>query len=169
MLHFEGRLNSAVLQLTLHADYSLRVLLYLAEHTGRMVSTHEMSDAYGISRHHLVRVVQTLHGHGFVKATSGRRGGVKLSRPAAEINLGQVVRAAEPGFRIVECFEPGTNTCPIIAACPLQSVLGKALNSFFEVLNGYTLAEVAQMPAGYRLADLLPLAGVPGAHRLPTR
>ena len=148
------------MQLTLHADYSLRVLLYLAEHTDRVVSTQEMSDAYGISRHHLVRVVQTLHGHGFVEVTTGRHGGVALSRPAAEINLGEVVRAAEPGFRIVECFDPVTNTCPIASACQLQTVLHKALKSFFDVLGGYTLAEIAQMPAGYRLSDFLPLASV---------
>src|SRR6185369_1030447 len=45
--------------LTLHADYSLRILLYLSEHRDRPVSTQEISEAYGISRNHLVRVVQT--------------------------------------------------------------------------------------------------------------
>jgi Rrf2 family nitric oxide-sensitive transcriptional repressor len=148
------------LQLTLHADYSLRVLLYLAEHTDRVVSTQEMSDAYGISRHHLVRVVQTLHGHGFVHVTTGRHGGVALGRPAAEINLGEVVQAAEPGFRMVECFDAETNTCPIASACQLQTVLHKALKAFFDVLSGYTLAEVAQMPGGYKLADFLPLVNL---------
>ena len=151
------------MQLTLHADYSLRVLLYLAANSDRAVSTQEISDAFGISRHHLVRVVQTLHGHGFVNVMTGRHGGATLSRPPAEINLGEVVKAAEPNFRIVECFEPETNTCPIVAACKLQSVLGKALNSFFEVLGEYTLADVADMPAGYKLSDFLPLSAINGA------
>ncbi len=157
------------MQLTLHADYSLRVLLYLAEHTERVVSTEEMSVAYGISRHHLVRVVQTLHSSGFVNVTTGRHGGVTLAREPGEINLGEVVRAAEPNFRIVECFEPATNTCPIASACQLQTVIGQALNAFFEVLGRHTLADVAQMPEGFRLADFLPLSDLAQSRAIPPK
>ncbi len=131
------------MQLTLHADYSLRVLLYLAERPGRLVSTHEMSEAYGVSRHHLVRVVQTLHEHGFVKVSAGRKGGVALALAPAKIRLGDVVRKAEPGFRIVECFDPATNACPIADDCGLQGALSKALASFFATLDRYTLADLA--------------------------
>jgi Rrf2 family nitric oxide-sensitive transcriptional repressor len=132
------------LQLTLHADYSLRVLLYRAVKNNRPVSTQEISEAYGISRHHLVRVVQTLHSHGFVKVTAGRTGGVMLARDPSEINVGQVVRRAEPGFRIVECFDVESNTCPIVAVCRLKDVLQEALESFFATLDGYTLADLVR-------------------------
>jgi len=131
------------MQLTLHADYSLRVLLYLAENPDRYVSTREISEAYRISRNHLVRVVQTLQSHGFVEATEGRTGGVKLSHDPASINLGKVVRQAEPSFRIVECFDLETNTCPIVPACRLRGVLQNALDAFFAVLDGYTLADLS--------------------------
>jgi Rrf2 family transcriptional regulator, nitric oxide-sensitive transcriptional repressor len=143
------------MQLTLHADYSLRVLLYLAGEHDRLVTTHEISQAYGISRTHLVRVVQTLHNHGFVKVSAGRTGGVALARDPALINLGDVVRKAEPGFRIVECFDPQANTCPIVPVCSLRGVLSKALESFFAVLDGYTLADLARVPKGKTLANYL--------------
>jgi Rrf2 family transcriptional regulator, nitric oxide-sensitive transcriptional repressor len=48
------------MQLSLHADYSLRTLVYLATYPERLVRTQEISEGYGISRQHLVRVVQTL-------------------------------------------------------------------------------------------------------------
>ena len=143
------------MQLTLHADYSLRILLYLAENPGRSVSTREISEAYGISRNHLVRVVQTLHAHGFVEVSEGRKGGVKLARDPATINLGQVVRKAEPGFRIVECFDLETNTCPIVPVCRLRGVLSKALDSFFAVLDGCSLAELCGTPGRRKLAKYL--------------
>jgi Rrf2 family transcriptional regulator, nitric oxide-sensitive transcriptional repressor len=146
------------LQLTLHADYSLRVLLYLAENPNRTIATQEISEAYGISRNHLVRVVQTLHSHGFLQVTAGRNGGARLARPAAEINLGQVVRKAEPSFRVVECFDPVANTCPIVAACKLKGVLGQALQSFFKVLDGYTLADLTRLPDGQRISNLLQIS-----------
>jgi Rrf2 family transcriptional regulator, nitric oxide-sensitive transcriptional repressor len=145
------------LNLTLHADYSLRVLLYLAEHTDRPVSTREISEAYGISRNHLVRVVQTLQTHAFVKASAGRDGGIILAKAPSSINLGEVVRKTEPNFRLVECFDLSSNTCRIVPICGLRGVLGEALDSFFEVLNRYSLADVARLPPGQRLSDFLPL------------
>jgi len=146
------------MQLTLHADYSLRILLYLAENPDRHVSTREISEAYGISKNHLVRVVQTLHGHGFVEVSEGRGGGVKLAKDPASINLGQVVRKTEPGFRIVECFDLETNTCPIVPACALRGVLVKALESFFAVLDSCTLADLTHTPQGRNLSKYLQIA-----------
>jgi len=143
------------MQLTLHADYSLRILLYLAENPDRYVSTREISEAYGISKNHLVRVVQTLRANGFVEVSEGRGGGVKLAHDPASINLGQVVRRAEPGFRIVECFDLETNTCPIVPACRLRGVLANALDAFFAVLEGCTLADIGRGSRGRKLTQLL--------------
>jgi Rrf2 family nitric oxide-sensitive transcriptional repressor len=145
------------LNLTLHTDYSLRILLYLAEHTDRAVSTREISEAYGVSRHHLVRVVQTLQSHGFVNAATGRSGGITLGRDPAGINIGEVVRKTEPNFRIVECFDVASNTCRILPVCSLRGVLVSALDSFFKVLDEYTLADLARMKGNQRLSDFLPL------------
>lgn len=143
------------MNLTLHADYSLRILLYLSEHRDRPVSTHEISEAYGISRNHLVRVVQTLQSHAFVNAAVGRSGGLSLARDPAAINIGEVVRNTEPSFRIVECFEPESNTCRIAPVCKLRGVLEEALQAFHHVLDGYTLADVARMKGRAPLSTLL--------------
>jgi Rrf2 family nitric oxide-sensitive transcriptional repressor len=143
------------MQLTLHADYSLRILLYLTENRDRYASTREISDAYGISRNHLVRVVQTLHANGFVEVSEGRGGGVKLARDPAEINLGQVVRKTEPNFRIVECFDMETNTCPIVPVCRLKGILLKALESFLAVLDDCTLADLVGGSRGHSLSQYL--------------
>lgn len=140
------------MQLTLHADYSLRVLLFLAERPNDVVSTQEISEAYNISRNHLVRVVQTLAASGFVRVSAGRSGGVTLARSAAEVGVGDVVRSAEPGFRVVECFDPATNSCPIAPVCRLRGILHEALAAFFEVLDRYTLADLIRIPEGRRLS-----------------
>ena len=47
------------MRFTLHTDYGLRVLLYAAAHPDRVVTTAEIGAAYGISKHHLVRVAQS--------------------------------------------------------------------------------------------------------------
>jgi Rrf2 family nitric oxide-sensitive transcriptional repressor len=155
-------LEEARVNLTLHTDYSLRILLYLAEHRDRAVSTREISEAYGISRNHLVRVVQTLDTHSFVKASAGRTGGVTLARDPSKINIGAVVRKTESNFRIVECFDLADNTCRILPACSLRGVLQNALGSFFKVLDSYTLADLVRMKGSQRISDFLPLHTLSG-------
>ena len=142
------------MQLSLHADYALRVLIYLGTHPDRMVSTHEISDAYGISKHHLVRVVQTLAGHGYVDLQAGRSGGVMLARPPGSIRLGDVIRDAEPNLRLVECFDSQVNTCPIAPACALRGMLHEALKAFLSSLNAYTVADILHQSRPQELVTL---------------
>ncbi len=140
------------MQISLHADYALRVLLYLGSQPGRAASTVQISKAYGISRHHLVRVVQTLCEHGYLRATVGRSGGVSLAMAPDQIRLGDVVRRTEPNLRLVECFDLHTNTCPIAGVCRLKGVLNQALISFLEALNRHTLADLLAQGAQQKLA-----------------
>ena len=130
------------MQISRHADYALRVLIFLGAHEGETVSTPKISKAYGISRHHLARVVQTLSEYGYVELIPGRGGGVKLVRSPAQIRLGDVVLHTEPNLRLVECFDPATNTCPIIHCCGLKGLLNGALREFISSLNEHTLADL---------------------------
>ena len=129
------------MQLTRFSDYSLRVLLYLAAHDGRVVSVDEVSRAYGVSKHHLVKVVQRLVEEELVASSRGRGGGLRLKRPPAEINVGALVRATEPHLNLVECFDHEANTCPIDSACGLKRVLRDAQRAFLDVLDRSTLAD----------------------------
>ena len=130
------------MQLSLHADYALRVLIYLGAHPGEKASTQQISFAYGISKNHLVRVVQTLHNIGYVVVTPGRSGGVCLAKAPEEIRFGEVLRLAEPSMRLAECFDKKTNTCPIVSACELKRYLSDALNAFLVELDRHTLADL---------------------------
>lgn len=143
------------MQLTLHSEYALRVLLYLGAQPGRTVSTREISDAYGISKHHLVRVVQTLGERGYLRLIPGRSGGIVLAAEPREIKLGDVVHQAEPNMRLAECFDRRDNTCVLTPVCSLKPVLNEALNAFLASLNRYTLADLMAGGAQQRLATIL--------------
>lgn len=106
-------------------------------------SIEEIAAAFNISEHHLVKIVHFLGKLGFLQNTRGRGGGIRLSRPPAEINLGDVIRKTEPNFNAVECFDPATNRCPIIGVCGLKPWLGKAMEAFLATLDGVTLADVS--------------------------
>lgn len=129
------------MQLTQFTDYSLRVALYLAARGDRLVSVEEISRAYGISRHHLVKVGHQLARLGVVEGVRGRNGGMRLAKAPGEINVGALVRATEPHMNLVECFDMGTNTCPIAPSCGLKGALAKARAAFLAVLDKHTLAD----------------------------
>lgn len=142
------------MQLSLHADFALRVLIYLATHKDRLVTTQEISSAYGISKHHLVRVMHTLAEQGYIDVHAGRSGGVILAREPHQIHLGDVVRSAEPNMRLVECFDRETNKCPIAPVCALKGMLNEAMNAFLVSLNRYTIADVLQHSGQQKLASV---------------
>lgn len=129
------------MQLTQFTDYSLRVLLYLAAHPDRVVPLQEIARSYGISHHHLVKVVRRLAEQGAVESLRGRTGGVRLVKAAREINVGALVRGSEPHLDLVECFDADTNTCPIDGVCGLKGALRQATSAFLRVLDNYSLAD----------------------------
>lgn len=129
------------MHLTQFSDYGLRLALYLASHPDRVVSVDEVSRAYGVSRHHLVKVVQTLTDLGVVEAQRGRGGGMRLAKRPSEINVGWLIRQTEPHLNLVECFDLETNTCPIAPACGLKGALVRAQQAFLGVLDRYTLED----------------------------
>jgi len=143
------------MHLTLHTDYALRVLLYLAHYPERRVHTREISDAFGISKNHLVRVVHALAARNFVVAVPGRNGGVALATAPDKIRLSDVVRACEPNMHLVECFDKESNTCPIVPVCGLKAPLRAALDSFLATLDGYTLADAVRKATDRRFAQFL--------------
>ena len=140
------------MHLTQFTDYALRSALYLACHPDRLVSVDEVGRAYGISRHHLVKVVQTLVELGVVEAQRGRGGGMRLAMRPSEINVGWLVRRTEPHLDLVECFDLETNTCPIAPACGLKGTLLRAQQAFLGVLDEYSLDHFLA-----RRAELVPL------------
>ena len=129
------------MQLTQFSDYSLRVVLYLAARPDHPVSLQQISVAYGVSQHHLVKVAGRLIEAGFVTSVRGRNGGLRLSRQPDAINIGAVVRATEPHFNLVECFDQAHNACPIEKACGLKGVLREAQAAFMRELDRHTLAD----------------------------
>ncbi len=136
------------MQLTRFSDYALRVLMFAHAADGRLVTIEEMADSYGISRAHLMKVANTLTRAGYLTGVRGRSGGLKLARPAASIVLGDVVRATEPDFALVECFSSG-NQCVISRRCKLQGVLASALGAFLEVLDRHTLESISLRPKDF--------------------
>ncbi len=134
---------------TSHADYALRVLLYLRVAPGRRGSVSQIATAHRISRHHLDKVVQGLSAGGFVETVTGRAGGVHLTRDPATISVGEVMRVMDSDLAVVECLGPA-RFCRVAGVCGARGVFARALDAYFEVLDNTSLDDIAANDDGLR-------------------
>lgn len=132
------------MQLTIFTDYGLRTLMYLAAYPERRCSVREVSEHYGISRNHLVKVVHFLSQLGYIDSSKGKGGGIRLAKPAELLRIGDLVRELEPHMQLVECFDKDTSTCRISSGCQLKHFLAEANDAFIKSLNRYALADAVR-------------------------
>lgn len=130
------------MQFTHFTDYSLRTLIYLGAQQSRLATISEVAENYGISQSHLTKVVHQLANRGYIQTTRGKGGGMRLARLPQLINIGDVVRDMEENIDLVECFNTKNQSCPLLPACTLKSVLAEARKNFFDTLDRYTLADL---------------------------
>jgi Rrf2 family nitric oxide-sensitive transcriptional repressor len=158
------------MRLSEYTDYTLRVLMYCARHRERLVTISELAERHGLSKAHLMKVVNDLARQGLIETTRGRGGGLRLSSEPATIRIGDVVRASETDFRLVECFDANTNACTLTPDCRLKHLFDAALRGYFQALDGATLADlIAGHPGPEGLAKDAPVRGkLPAAVSMPT-
>ena len=134
------------MRISTFTDYSLRVLIQAALRHPARVTIDEVTNAYGISRNHLIKVINELGRAGFIVTQRGRSGGFTLARPAERISIADVVKFGEEGQPMVECFDAARNACVITPACKLKGMLAEAQRAFFGVLGKYTIADACARP-----------------------
>jgi Rrf2 family nitric oxide-sensitive transcriptional repressor len=132
-------------KLTRYTDYAMRVVIHLATHDGELSSIAGIARVYDLSHPNLMKVVQDLGSAGYVETVRGRHGGVRLARPADQINVGELVRHTEAGFTLVDC-----QGCVISPACGLPGILAEATRAFLSVLDKYTVADLISRRSALR-------------------
>jgi Rrf2 family nitric oxide-sensitive transcriptional repressor len=131
------------MRLAEYTDYTLRVLMYCAARPQQLVTIGELAERHGVSKNHLMKIVNDLARQGVLETTRGRGGGLRLLADPATLRVGDVVRAAETDFRLVECFDAGVNECLLSPSCRLKHLFDSALRAFLKELDGATLADLA--------------------------
>ncbi|MGL5030942.1 MAG: Rrf2 family transcriptional regulator [Aeromonas sp.] len=128
------------MRLTSYTDFGLRALLYLATlPEGELSSVAKVSALYGVSRNHMVKVVNQLVKLGYLHSQRGKNGGIRIACDPATINVGHVIRALEGNLDGIDCGSP---ICHIVSVCLLKSALREAMDAFLAVMDSYTLDDL---------------------------
>ncbi len=130
------------MRLTLHTDYALRVLMYVALNREGLATIARIVEQFAISRGHVMKVVHHLGQKGYLATVRGKGGGMRLARPPAQINVGAVVRDMEEELGVVGCLQESAGYCRIEECCILRGALREATDAFLATLDRYTLADL---------------------------
>ncbi len=146
------------MKLTAHTDFGLRVLMSLAAIPERLLTVEELAVRHRVSKHHLMKVAQSLIHTGWVEGVRGRRGGLRLAVDPASIRIGDVVRQLEGDLNIVPCLSNEPASCVFAGACKLTGLFGRAAAAFTAELDRATLADLAAPDYRVRLSAASALA-----------
>lgn len=139
-------------------EYALRAVVHLADNAPEARTTEQIATATQVPKPYLSKVIQGLCGANILQSRSGKKGGVSLAKPPAELTILDVVNAVEPIVRIQQC-PLGLKTHGK-RLCPLHRRMDNALAMVEEAFCNTTLAEVLAEPTRSH-----PLCEIPGLKR----
>ena len=131
------------MRLTAYTNYALRTLQLAALTSPKLCRVEDVVAVHDLKKPNIVKAVHELGREGYLETQRGRGGGFRLARPPQEITVGEIVRLTEGNLDLVECFNPDTNTCPLIGICRLSTKLREATAAFMTVLDDLTIADIA--------------------------
>jgi len=141
------------MRLTRFSDLGLRVLIYLARagETRSPVTVAEIGAQFDVPVNHLVKVVGHLARAGWVKATRGRNGGLRLALDPATLKIGVVLRELEGDAELVDCVGTG---CRLSEDCRLRGALMVGMRAFYGAMDAYTLAGITEGGTGEQIVRM---------------
>ncbi|HVX22274.1 MAG TPA: Rrf2 family transcriptional regulator [Acidimicrobiales bacterium] len=115
---------------------------------GEVLPAARLAEYHGVPGPYLAKSLQALARAGLVEATTGRRGGYRLRRPASEITLLDVYRAVEGDegfFRCTEIRQRAPVPRPARSyrtTCGIAAAMARAEAAWRDQLAGATVADL---------------------------
>lgn len=132
------------MKINLFSNLTFRALIYLALRKDQYIRAKVIAEAYGVSYHHLKKVMISLMEHGYVESAQGRNGGYKLAVSSDKINIGEVYRTTIENVALTECFASPDKACVILEECRLRSILMGGVAQFIKELDRFYLSDLTE-------------------------
>ncbi len=133
------------MRLTTRSRYGTRLLLDIALNQDKgWVNTTDIARRQNISQKYIEKLISGLRRSGLITSKRGPFGGHKLAKSAADITVGDVVRALEEKVALTQCAEgaPICGECSLAGECVTQFVWIEASNVLMNTLDSYRLGEL---------------------------
>lgn len=128
--------------LSLRGDYAVRTMLALGEHReDGLLSAGRIAEQMQIPVRFVAHVLGDLGRAGLVSGRPGRRGGYRLTKPAREIDLLQIVDAAEDRGDAARCVLRG-GPCDPSGRCSVHDAFAAATEALRRELAATRLSKL---------------------------
>ncbi|TNF34201.1 MAG: Rrf2 family transcriptional regulator [Gammaproteobacteria bacterium] len=139
------------MRLSTKGRYGVTAMMDLAIHDNAgPVTLADISQCQGISLSYLEQLFAKLRKHGLVEGVRGPGGGYKLSRPADQISIAEIISAVDEKVDVTRCSQEGN--CQEGEKCLTHELWVELSNRLYEFLGGITLAQFANRPGIHELA-----------------
>lgn len=134
------------MKLSTKGRYGLRALIDLAVYSeNEAVSIQSISQRQQISDSYLEQLMAKLKKAGLVVSIRGAGGGYRLAKPAAEISVGDILRALEGNLSAVICpgNDEGAGGCESADICVTRYVWQRINDSITHTVDTIMLEQLA--------------------------
>ncbi|KTE40739.1 MULTISPECIES: SUF system Fe-S cluster assembly regulator [unclassified Sphingopyxis] len=137
------------------ADYAVVLMSAAARQCGLVaLSAGMLAEQTGIPGPTAQKLVSSLARAGLLVASRGSGGGIRLARPAAAINVADIIEAVEGPIALTACVAEGRHDCSLEGSCKVQPHWG--------VVNGAVRGALAEISLASLSKPLPPAGGVWG-------
>jgi len=117
------------------------VLTYAALKKNELASIREVSEVYGISSNHLMKVIHHLGKGNYLETIRGKNGGFRLARDPKDISIGELIRYTEDDLALINSNAKNTDQNEKVS---FNAIVEQALGSFIATVDNYTLADLVE-------------------------
>jgi len=141
------------MKITFKGDYALKAVLDLALHYNKeLVTGHDLAQHIDAPIKFLEQVLLDLKKGGFVESRRGNIGGYLLSKPPAQITVGEVIRFIEGQIEPISCVRAGYSNCADIHKCVFKKMWQDVSQATSDIIDNLTFEElVSQVNAGQQV------------------
>ena len=133
------------MRLSSMADYAVVTMAAAARHCGSArVNAAQLAEETGLPAPTVQKLVSKLTAAGLLRSSRGVGGGLQLARPAAAINLADIVEAVEGPIALTACVEHGNHSCGLESACQVKPHWPAVNEALRGALAGVSLTSLAQ-------------------------
>lgn len=125
--------------------YGLKAMMDLTINSfGEPVNLKSIAERQNVSEKYLEHIFSALKKAGLIKSLKGTQGGYILAHEAAQITVGQVIRALEGDLAIAEATSGEEGDADILEHCINRNVYQKIDDSVNRLLEGTNLEDLLQ-------------------------
>ncbi len=136
------------MQFSSQTEYSIRILLYLAcqqKQGNGPVSISTLSDALGINRNYLPKILKPLRDHNMLRSEPGSQGGFSLAIDPKTTSMLDIFAVTEGTIKLNPCLDDSI-PCNLNREgfCPVRKIYSDFQTVFESYFGSKTLADFAE-------------------------